>query len=894
MTVMNYSFISRFSCFALTLILSIGLMSCGGAKKEQRFGEWTEFPQVNFAIPPFARYLKDVKICLDPGHGGDAHLPNYKRGPTGLREAEVNLRVAFYLSEFLQEAGAIVFMTRTDDSFVSIPDRSALANQNAVNFFISIHHNQLSNPATNYTSTWYHRDADDSLSSLDFARYVQQGVAEALRLPRIPSTGLYSDQLVVSSGFGVLRLTKSTAILCEASFFSNPEEEERLRDPEYNRREAYGYFLGIARYVASGFPKGVLIAPSPESAVETKTPRIEIRVMDGLHERGAWMLERQQVFSNSIRVKLDGVVVPHQYLRDKDVVVVTPKEPLSNGIHTVETSLVNYYGNHNLPDTQSFKIAPSAARLKLKAWTKTIPPNRSNKAEGASYVGITVTALDKDGLPIADDEPIHAQTSLGSLAQATQLSKNGMAKFYLYAGPSGKARVEFAYKRKRNRISIRFGKIRGGIVQGAVRVNTNEDVLADATIRLVGRKNRTAKTDPNGHFFFQRVSPGDGMLHVSKAGYYNRKFPTKAESSKAQIINPELHPIADLAFIGKVFVLDARYGGPKRGTVWTRASDGDYHAADLNLAVVKSLKEMLELAGATVYLIREQDESLSVEKRVAAVNAVKREGYYLRIDHGTWIGGDASVIATSYPGNLVTGDYLEAILEAFNTVLFETPIETVGDRDSPEIKSTNKPALALEIRTINHPSLDDPPDSPALIAKTAYAIFLGTSQFLKERKGWVTQLLHGKLEIQVVDSTSQQPVDGASVILDGTFPLITDQAGQVIFRNIQHRTYRVAVQATGFADQEIGADTASGLSVVNLERLPLASVRPSGLNATLLTPNVCPVSVRLFIPVTASHRRMVSSSLPLATVRPSGLKATLVTLRVCPVSRATSVPVCAP
>ena len=570
---MNHSsFMSRLSYLTLTLILSIALMSCGGGQKEQRFGEWAELPQVDYAIPPFARYLKDVKICLDPGHGGDAHLKNYKRGPTGLREAEVNLRVAFYLQEFLQEAGAIVFMTRSDDSFVSIADRSALANQNAVDFFISIHHNQISKPETNYTSTWYHRDADDSLSSLDFARYVHQGVAEALRLPRIPATGLYSDQLVIPSGFGVLRLTKATAILCEASFFSNPEEEERLRDPEYNRREAYGYFLGIARYVAAGFPKSVLIEPSPESAVETKTPRIQIRVMDGLHERGAWMLERQQVFSNSIRVKLDGVVVPHQYLRDEDVVVVVPKEPLSNGTHTVETSLVNYYGNHNLPDTQSFKVAPPAARIKLKAWAKTIPPHRSDKAEQASYVGITVTALDEDGLPIADDEPIHAQTSLGTLAHTTQLSKNGQARFYLYAGPSGKARVEFAYKRKRNRIAIRFGKIRRGIVQGVVRVNTTEDALANVTIRLVGRKNRTTKTDPNGHFFFKRVAPGDGMLHASKAGYYSRKFPTKAESNKAQIINPELYPVAGLAFIGKVFVLDARYGGMERGTSMGRLS----------------------------------------------------------------------------------------------------------------------------------------------------------------------------------------------------------------------------------------------------------------------------------------------------------------------------------
>ena len=811
---MNHSsFMSRLSYLTLTLILSIALMSCGGGRKEQRFGEWAELPQVDYAIPPFARYLKDVKICLDPGHGGDAHLKNYKRGPTGLREAEVNLRVAFYLQEFLQEAGAIVFMTRSDDSFVSIADRSALANQNAVDLFISIHHNQFSKPETNYTSTWYHRDADDSLSSLDFARYVHQGVAEALRLPRIAATGLYSDQLVIPSGFGVLRLTKATAILCEASFFSNPEEEERLRDPEYNRREAYGYFLGIARYVAAGFPKSVLIEPSPESAIETKTPRIQIRVMDGLHERGAWMLERQQVFSNSIRVELDGVVVPHQYLRDEDVVVVVPKEPLSNGTHTVETSLVNYYGNHNLPDTQSFKVAPPAARIKLKAWAKTIPPHRSDKAEQASYVGITVTALDEDGLPIADDEPIHAQTSLGTLAHTTQLSKNGQARFYLYAGPSGKARVEFAYKRKRNRIAIRFGKIRRGIVQGVVRVNTTENAVADATIRLVGRKNRTTKTDPNGHFFFKRVAPGDGMLHVSKAGYYNRKFPTKPELNKAQIINPELYPVAGLAFIGKVFILDARYGGMARGAVWA-----DYHAADLNLAVVKSLKEMLELAGATVYLIRDQDESIVVEKRVAAVNAIEGKGYYLRIDHGTWVEGNASVIAASYPGNLVTKAYLEAILKTFNTVLFETPTKTVGDRTSPEIKSTNKPAMALEIRTINHPSIDAPADSPALITKTAYAIFLGTSQFLKEHKGSVTEPpLHGKLEIQVVDSTSQQPVVGAKVTLDGTFPLVTNQAGQVIFRNIQHRTYRVVVQAPGYAGQEIGADTASGRLVVNLE-----------------------------------------------------------------------------
>lgn len=61
--------------------------------KLEGLNEWRKFPQANFAIPPYARHLEGIKICLDPGHGGQAHLLNYKRGPTGLREAEANPHV---------------------------------------------------------------------------------------------------------------------------------------------------------------------------------------------------------------------------------------------------------------------------------------------------------------------------------------------------------------------------------------------------------------------------------------------------------------------------------------------------------------------------------------------------------------------------------------------------------------------------------------------------------------------------------------------------------------------------------------------------------------------------------------------------------------------------------
>ena len=798
-------------------IVLIVLTGCGEKReKQEKPDEWHKLSQADFAIPPYARYLEGIKICLDPGHGGLAHMPNYKRGPTGLREAEVNLRVALYLREFLTEVGAVVFMTRTDDSFVSISDRSKLANKNVVAFFISLHHNFFSNPETNYTSTWYHQDADDSRASLDLARYVQQGVADTLYLPQFPPTGLYSDRLIIPSGFGVLRQTKRPAILVEASFYSNPEEEGRLKKESYNKREAYGYFMGIARYVAAGFPKGVLLTPSPESSVEAKKPRIKIRVADGLHERGAWMLKRQQVFSNSIRVKLDGTVVPHQYLRAEDLIVITPPKPLSNGVHLVETDLVNYYGNHSLPNKQWFKVVPPAAKLKLRAWTKTLPP------DGASYVGITATALDKNGLPIADDEPIHAQTSRGQLARTERLSKNGEARFYLYTDAtqpqSGRAQVKVAYKDKSETITIRFDKIRGGIVQGSVH-DVSGSIIADATVQFVRKQNRTTTTNSDGHFFFDNVAPGDATLNVSKAGYYNLRLETNATVNSAQVLHPQLYPIADGTLIGKVFVLDARYGGSERGTPVTNS----VATIDLNLAVVKALKEMLELAGANVYLVREKDEKISVSKRVKTINAVKHDGYYLRIDHGARVKGEPSAIGTSYPGNQVAEDYLKAILEGFNTTLFQTPIETFGDEESPEIRSTNKIALALEIRSINHPHLRGPVDSPARIAQEAHAIFLGTWKFLKNAQladerlnsGTIDEVLPQKeLEIRVVDEASRQPVAGARVALDDTFPLVTNQAGKTTFHGVHARRYRIAVEAAGYAHQAIESDFLNSGSIL--------------------------------------------------------------------------------
>ncbi len=648
-------------------------------------------------VPPYARHLKGFTICLDPGHGGQGHIPDYKRGPTGLREAEINLQVALYLREMLQNSGVTVIMTRVDDTYVSLPRRSQIANESRADFFISLHHNAIENkPMTNYTSTWYHGDADESRPSLDLARYIQQAVADALRLPTSPATGLYSDKLVAAAGFGVLRLTECPAVVCEASFYSNPAEEARLKSADYLKREASGYFLGLARYVAAGFPKGTLIKPRPvgpsshhdsPAVTHTKTPHLQIQIADGLHERGAWMLKRNQVFSDSIQVKLDGVSVPFHYQRDADLIDVVVEKPLSNGTHSVQTEVVNYYGNHSLPSPQWFKVAPPAENMHINAWTDTLP------FDGKSYVGISVTALDADGRPIADDEPIYARTRRHSLLVATQtLSKNGTARFYLRAPTQpGTATVKANYRQKHASVTIRFAEIDYGIVQGQV-----SDAYTGAPLQNVSLQapnlQKTCATNPEGHFFLATDFEGETRLCISKAGYYPEARQIHVQPNSTTGIHHNLHAVAGGAFADTVFALDSL--GNTRETQ----------------ELLAALTEMLELAGAKVYRIQKS----SAKARIAAVNAIPEEGYYLRIHHAQRRKGEPAVIAAHYRGNYDTEMFLKQVLEQFNV-----PLQTIQDTATPEIQQTNKMAMTLELRTVGS------------VVQEARAIFFGAWQFLK-------------------------------------------------------------------------------------------------------------------------------------------------------------------
>ena len=685
--------------YKIAVITAVLLLFIGCSRRQKITGQQTP---VHTEIPSYTRHLKGFKICLDPGHGGQGHISDYKRGPTGVREADVNLQVALHLRALLQAVGATVIMTRVDDSYVSLPTRSQIANESGADFFISLHHNGIDNPETNYTSTWYHGDADDSRQSLDLARYVQQGVSDALRLPNSPATSLFSDKLVAAAGFGVLRLTKCPAVLCEASFLSNPAEEARLKKDDYLRKEAYGYFLGLARYVAAGFPKGILVAPQPETVIQTRTPQLHIQIMDGLHQRGAWMLKRQQVFTDTIRVKVDGITVPFHYARDTDMITVAIEEPLANGVHFVETELVNYYGNHSLPSRQWFKVAPAAVELRLNAWTDTLP------ADGKSYVGISVNAFDADGTPIADGEPIYMQTSNGTLAETLQLSKRGSSNFYLYApNTPGTATVEAAYGEKRASLTIAFTDIDTAIVQGQISDATSAKPLQDVQLQV--GPGLTATTDTNGHFFITADStskvPIKTTLRISKLGYYPHERTIDITANQATVAHTKLRPIAGGVFASTLIILDSRSGTPA------------------TQKLIETLQALLELTGAKVYNIHTQGQQPTIKERIETINAIAGRGYYLQINHAPYAEDEPPVVAAHYRGNQGTETFLKRILERFNRTLYETPIITVQDRTTPEIQQTNKMAMTLEIRSLDRQN--------ASAVAEAHAIFFGAWSFLK-------------------------------------------------------------------------------------------------------------------------------------------------------------------
>lgn len=194
-------------------------------------------------------------ICVDAGHGGTSETDSYRVGPSGEREEWINLRVTLLLQQMLEEKGATVLMTRTADDDVPLDERAQLAIDNAADVFVSIHHNATADPMVNFPIIYFHGNASENSASVALGKQLARTLTDYL-YQGAPPVSLVSDHTIFpTAGTRVLRETYGIpGVIAEASFFTNPAEEERLKNEGHNRQEALAFVVALEAFFSQPAP----------------------------------------------------------------------------------------------------------------------------------------------------------------------------------------------------------------------------------------------------------------------------------------------------------------------------------------------------------------------------------------------------------------------------------------------------------------------------------------------------------------------------------------------------------------------------------------------------------------------------------------------------------------
>ncbi len=249
-------------------------------------------PPLSTPLPPALnpdeqqRINRLVVVALDPGHGGED--PG-AIGPSGLREKDVVLQIALKLRDRLNTLpGMRAMLTRDADYFVPLGERVRKARRVQADLFVSIHADAYFTPgargasvfalsengASSSAARWIanKENAADLVGGVNTAAVndvqvlrtmvdmsTTAQIKDSLRfgremLGRIARVGALHKGSVEQAGFAVLKAPDIPSILVETAFISNPDEEARLRDEDFQQRLVEAMFAGIRGYFARNPP----------------------------------------------------------------------------------------------------------------------------------------------------------------------------------------------------------------------------------------------------------------------------------------------------------------------------------------------------------------------------------------------------------------------------------------------------------------------------------------------------------------------------------------------------------------------------------------------------------------------------------------------------------------
>ena len=181
-------------------------------------------------------------VYLDPGHGG---ADPGALGPSGLRESDMALDVCLRIKKLL-DPYVNCFLTRSDDRFLTLSQRPAIANKGEADAFLSYHFNAAESPNT--ASSWEIFTTRGQNRSDKLATAI--GLEHAKQFPDQRQRQDWSDgDLDKEAGFAVIRGTDHPSCLMEGEFIHTTHGETLIKNPKNRQKMAVAAATGILNFL---------------------------------------------------------------------------------------------------------------------------------------------------------------------------------------------------------------------------------------------------------------------------------------------------------------------------------------------------------------------------------------------------------------------------------------------------------------------------------------------------------------------------------------------------------------------------------------------------------------------------------------------------------------------
>lgn len=208
--------------------------------------------------------LSGRTIVLDAGHGGPDGGAVSK---SGLVEKDLNLAIVLQLRDYLQQSGALVYVTREGDTDLASPDtkayrkrksedlakRAKFVQEHQADLMISIHMNSIPSPKWSGAQTFYYPNHEGNAA---LAALIQDEIR----------VNLQNTERVAAKAPNTVYLLQAVdtvpSALVEVGFLSHPGEAARLGDAGYQKQVAAAVYQGILRYSSGERPSGSSSSPS--------------------------------------------------------------------------------------------------------------------------------------------------------------------------------------------------------------------------------------------------------------------------------------------------------------------------------------------------------------------------------------------------------------------------------------------------------------------------------------------------------------------------------------------------------------------------------------------------------------------------------------------------------